>query len=485
MTTVKLKIKYRLFLAILAATGAVVISMFIIIQWSIGRGFLRYVNTIEQTRMELLAGELEDAFATHGNWNFLRDNPRQFVRLMVQTLPEEHIDHKRMKRIEKWIAKNSKPSPPPDALPPRLGRHFELRVILLDALQKPVYGTMPKDEKVDFKSIKYNGTVVGYLGLLPRKHLSDDRQLRFIKQQKEALALVAGAILLISAAISLPLANRLVRPLKRLAAATHRLASGRFDTRVAVDSSDEVGQLARDFNTLALTLEKNEEARRQWVADISHELRTPISVLRGEIEAIQDGLREPTPEAIQSLHGEIMRLSRLVDDLYQLSLSDVGALTYRKEELNLPDILMQAIDPFRADFAHRNIDLDLKGIRERLTIFGDRQRLRQLFDNLLGNTLKYTDPGGRLDIRLERIGNLAVIHFQDSSPGVPEADLAKLFDRLYRVESSRSRQTGGAGLGLAICRNIVEAHEGSISALPSPHGGLGIKIELPLAGEKA
>jgi two-component system sensor histidine kinase BaeS len=263
----------------------------------------------------------------------------------------------------------------------------------------------------------------------------------------------------------------------------HGLTAGKYDMRIPATSSDELGQLARDFNTLSLTMEKNEQARRHWVADISHELRTPLSVLRGEIEAMQDGVRAISPEGIGTLHGEVMKLSRLVHDLYELSLSDIGALTYRMTDLDLGDVLNQALELVRQEFADKNIALEEDVPAGRgFPMFADPERLHQLFSNLLENSFKYTDPGGRLLIRVERQGATATVHFQDTAPGVIETETGKLFDRLYRVEGSRNRDTGGAGLGLSICRNIVEAHKGTIEALPSPLGGLWVKVELPLNG---
>jgi len=243
--------------------------------------------------------------------------------------------------------------------------------------------------------------------------------------------------------------------------------------------------LTQDFNSLALTLEKNEQGRRQWVADISHELRTPLAVLRGEIEALQDDVRQFTPEAIHSLYSEVMRLNRLVDDLFQLSMSDIGALTYKKENVDGAAILNHAADLFRAEFAKKNITLTVNAPAEgELYLLGDHERLHQLFDNLLSNSLKYTDADGELRIRCQTADGGTEILFQDSSPGVPAADIDKLFERLFRVENSRSRTSGGAGLGLAICRNIVEAHGGTIAAEPSPFGGLSIRVTLP-SGEKS
>ena len=234
---------------------------------------------------------------------------------------------------------------------------------------------------------------------------------------------------------------------------------------------------------MALTLEKNEKARRQWVADISHELRTPLAVLRGEIEALLEGIRSTTPESIRSLHAEVLRLNRLVDDLYQLALSDLGTLTYHKENLDLAEILRDFIEPYGAEFARKSIrfSADIAQGFE-ITVFADSERLHQLFANLIDNSLKYTDTGGELIIRLTCSTGQATVDFEDSAPGVPEEELDRLFDRLYRVEASRSRSSGGAGLGLAICKNIVEAHEGTISAHPSPLGGVLIRVTMPVAG---
>jgi two-component system sensor histidine kinase BaeS len=477
----KLGIKYRLFLSMLAATAAVVLCMWLIVQWSIDRGFLRYVNTLEQERLEILATELEQAYAERGSWDFLRAEPVTWLRLMIRTLPPGLADpeelRRRERRLERWLERE--PRPPEPGQPPR-PLAFERRVLLLDAARQPLFGPAERAGEVDLRPLRLEGKTVGYLGLMPRQSAYDVHQLSFVRQQKLTLTLIAGVTLLISALIALPLAQRLVRPIKALVAATRRLAAGEYGTRVPVAGTDELGQLARDFNSLALTLEKNEQARRQWVADISHELRTPLSVLRGEIEALQDGVRPTTAETLHSLHAEALHLGRLVDDLYQLSLSDLGALTYRKQNVPLDAALREAAAAFRSRFAGKGIALELAAAPA-IEVFADPERLHQLFGNLLDNSLKYTEAGGRLDIRLEAGEGVASIHFMDSAPGVPEAEIGRLFDRLYRVESSRSRATGGAGLGLAICRNIVEAHEGTITAKASPLGGVWVTVRLPVA----
>ena len=487
----KIMIKYRLLLAMLTATGIVVVCMFLIMQWSIGRGFLSYVNTIEKERFGKLAEVLEESYASEGNWDFLREDVSAWPNVVESTLPREGADQVRVERREHRIARRAEKRQAPrftnlTGQPPQHFPHrFETRVLLLDAGYHRLAGPSGTVEKVNLKSILHDGKVVGYLGMLPRQRLSDTHQLLFVQKQKLTMAMIAGVMLLVSVAVSLPMANRLVQPIRRLAASMHRLASGEYGTRVDVGPQDELGQLSRDFNTLALSLEKNEQARRQWVADISHELRTPLSILRGEIEAIQDGIRQAGPDSMRSLHAEVMRLSRLVDDLYQLSLFDIGAFTYRKVDLDLRALLADAVAAFRPEFEQKGISLqaslDPSGD---FSIFADPGRLHQLFDNLMDNALKYTDQGGGLAVRLERRGGVALVELADSFPGVTAGELEKLFDRLYRVENSRNRALGGAGLGLAICKNIVEAHEGSIRALPAPQGGVLISIELPLTGSR-
>ncbi len=474
-------ITYRLFFSMLAATGLAILSLFLIMQWSIDRGFYQYLSTVDQARLEQIVADLKLGYEQHGNWDYLRESPPRWN-------PADRIPRPEPGAV---------PSRPPDRiygrfdhLPPMPPPFDERRpngpLVILNAEKKTIFGSYPEGEEPHFRPLTVRGETVGYVGLQSPKHFLLPMQVQFLSRQKHALAVAAGGVVLIVVIIAFPLARRLVRPVRAMAAATHDIASGKYTTRIPVTSSDELGLLARDFNNMALTLEKHEKERRQWVADISHELRTPVAVLRGEIEALLDGIRTITPETVRSLHAEVLRLNRLVEDLYQLSLSDIGALSYRKENLDLLPVLRDSLEAFRAEFARKKISLSstlAHGADVR--IFGDRERVNQLFMNLIENSLRYTDSGGTLQVNFSVSNNIAVIELQDSAPGVPEQDLARLFDRLYRVDGSRSRISGGAGLGLAICRNIVEAHEGTISVHPSPLGGLLIRITLPVAGRSS
>jgi two-component system sensor histidine kinase BaeS len=477
----RLGIKYKLMMIILAAVSLVVISIHLVGQWSFHRGFIRFINITEQARLEQLAGELQNIYAEEGNWDALRDRPARWVHLLRGTDQERRLPPRvddRPARPFRDPRRDMPRVPPPDKL-----RHFEARVVLLDAGGETLFGFPHLFEEIEYKPLKHHDETVGLLGLAPQKRLADMLQLQFIKEQKTTFGLIAFGMVLLAALLTLPITGRLVRPVKILASATRELTNGNYKVRTPVASEDELGQLSGDFNTLADTLEQNEQARRQWVADISHELRTPLAVLRGEIEALQDNVREVTPQTLNTLHSEVLQLNRLVNDLYELSMSDLGALTYKKEMTSPVAVLKNTVALFQARLAARNLNatVDLSA-GDSVEMPADRERLQQLFTNLLENSLRYTESGGRLEIRSEISGQRLTMHFLDSAPGVPDSDLPRLFDRLYRVEPSRNRAVGGAGLGLSICRNIVEAHDGSIEARPSPHGGLWLIINLPLNG---
>lgn len=284
--------------------------------------------------------------------------------------------------------------------------------------------------------------------------------------------------LLSSFLIAFLLSRKLVKPIHSLRRSSNELASGNYGTRIDVHSHDELGLLSHDFNRLAETLQEHEKSRQQWIMDIAHELRTPLSILRGEIEAIQDGISQADPQTIQSLHQETIHLQRLVEDLYTLSISDGGSLTYHKKPLDLAELLQDTLAQFTNQLQEAQLTLT-REIKDSVSFEGDPQRLQQLFQNLIRNSLRYTDMPGKLHVTLNTTADQVIITFSDSAPGVPTESLPRLFERLYRVESSRNRATGGAGIGLSISYNITQAHGGLITAEPSPLGGLSVIITLP------
>lgn len=233
---------------------------------------------------------------------------------------------------------------------------------------------------------------------------------------------------------------------------------------------------------IAVAKVEQDNNHKQWMADTSHELRTPIAILRAQVEAFQDGVQEVNPKTLQVLHSEIMGLSKLVDDLHWLSNLDVGNLKHSFVPLDVVSTLQDVADMFEERYAEKQVSIDTSGITgEACTVYADNNRMRQVFINLLENSLRYTDNGGKLKLSVEKSPSAVVLSFDDSEPGVSEELLPKIFDRFFRVEPSRSRELGGSGLGLAICRTIVEAHSGTISASKSELGGIKIQIVLPTA----
>lgn len=448
----------KLFLAVLIACTAVVVVQAVAMRISFERGFLGYLNEQATERMQEIVPRLATAYGRHGNWDFLRTDFRQWMDLALPRGAGE--------------------------LAPRLSSSDQtgviLRMGLLDADLRHVAGNPQVMADSIRLPVMADGRTVGWIATVPFEKVLAGGEARFLEQQFGALRMIVLASLCVAALLTFVLARALLRRVRSMARATHQLAAGDYASRIEVGASDELGSLARDFNQMAQALEHNERARRSFMADISHELRTPLAVLRAELEAIQDGIRPPSPSTLEAMNQEVGQLGKLINDLHDLSLTDVGALAYRRARIDLVTVLHAAQAGMRRRFEAAGLRLETSIASAELTIDGDETRLQQLFANLLENALHYTDKGGVVRLHCERRNALARVVIEDSAPGVPVDKLDKLFERFYRVEASRSRASGGSGLGLAICRNIVEAHDGKIAAKLSPLGGLGIHIELPL-----
>lgn len=487
----------KLFLAILTTCIVLLISMHWAVRISFERGFIDYIKRGNEQRLTMLGDALSEQYALHGNWKFLRNNDR-FIFQLLKSFDRDNDDRFPGGRKTNAggtpdgrldIGPPDTDGPPPDGPPPDGPRGpgpdmppHGWRTLFWVVDQKGRVLVGPRErvpEDGSRRNIVVNGVSVGAVIASPVERLTRNTDINFDRQQKRTSWLIVALSTILAALATFPLARGLLAPVKRLVEGTHRLAAGDFTTRVAVSSSDELGRLAQDFNQLASTLERNQQMRRDLMADISHELRTPLAVLRGELEAIQDGVRKFTPDSVTSLQAEVATLTKLVDDLHQLSMSDEGALAYQKTSVDIITLLEVAAGAFRERFASRGLTIAVS-LPENATVFGDGDRLMQLFNNLLENSLRYTDSGGRLLISASQTGRRIILDFADSGPGVSDQQLERLCERFYRAEGSRNRASGGSGLGLAICVNIVAAHGGTLRADHSPFGGVSIKVELPL-----
>jgi two-component system sensor histidine kinase BaeS len=468
----KLGITTKAFLAVLLVALAVLLAMGVAGRWSFTRGFVGYMDELALQRVEDVTPKFVSAYTREGSWDFLRNNRRVWFHLTRPRGGEEDPEREKADRASRNL--------PLDAPPESDLTGAVFRLSLIDAEQRFVMGNprIVAGDSVVRRPVVVEGRTVGWLLMGPFQSVNDTGARRFYDEQLHATLLVGGIAALFAVAISLWIARTLVAPIKQVAAATHRLAAGDYAERVVPSSGDEVGQLARDFNSLARALEANERMRRDFMADVSHELRTPLSVLRGELEAMEDGVRRLDAEALQSLKAEVMTLTRLVNDLNELALADLGALVYRKTPVAVGEVLARTVGAFRDRLAGAGLGLVLE-LAPGLRMAADEARLEQLFRNLVENTLRYTDPGGSLKVVTRREGEDLCIDFLDSAPGVPDTLLPRLFERFFRGEASRNRATGGSGLGLAICRSIVEAHDGTITARASPLGGVWVALRFP------
>ena len=483
----KFKLSYKIFVAFLLTALMVVVLMVGIIRFYVARNFADYVNKSLLERYSDVTVALVSEYRTQGGWQALENNPDRWEELLRSSLPRKVLEFRRRPPqppvIEnKKSGGSAKEIPPPR--PPRRIQRLARRLAVFDANRQHIAGGRAgvSYDKFTLQEIIVSGKTVGWLGLHKREPLANPLAVDFLKQQTQALYLIGGAILVLAAIVAFLLSRQLLAPIRKLTAGTRALASREFDTRIEVQSGDELGQLAADFNAMAQTLENYERLRQQWISDIAHELRTPLSILSGEVEALQDGVREVNSDTLDSLRAEARHLSKIVNDLHELSLADAGVLSIKKETLDPVPVLKETLSHFQTRFEENQIMVENRAANDPpISIIGDADRLQQLFSNLLENTLRYADSPGTLQIWQERTENCLTIFFEDSGPGVPIEALERLFDRLYRVDKSRSRKQGGSGLGLSICKSIVTALDGEIRAAKASSGGLRIEIELPLA----
>lgn len=423
-----------------------------------------YVKRVESEQIAPIATLLGKEYERTGGWDYLTSTRDVWANLVSQVL-------------ENRPATTASMSTEVIGMLPRMTVTNEWGE---DIIRRPVRVLKKsRDSEVKIPVIA-NGEQVGALHLVPTPIpvMGLDRQYR--DDQLHAFYIAALPALLLTLLIAIPLGYHFARPVQRLANGIHRLARGDYKTRLDEKRKDELGELSRDFNFLASTLENSELQRREGMASVSHELRTPLATMITAVEAMQDGIRPLNAEQLQRLSGTMDHLNTLVDDLYQLALADVGKLVCRRERLEWDKVAENAVASMRDKLEGRELSL-VSDIEAGVVIEGDPQRLRQVVVNLLENCHRYTEANGTVRVRIQRVGDRALMTISDSGPGVSEENLTTLFDRFSRVDVSRSREFGGAGLGLALVKAIGEAHGGEVTAFTSKEGGLGITLNLPLA----
>ena len=339
----------------------------------------------------------------------------------------------------------------------------------------PPYQPLPGDSIIP---INANGMLVGKLVVGPN---TTPTERRFTFQFLEPVLLASLVLAVFATLIGLLLTRRVVTPLAEVIAAAEEIASGNLQTRVRVKAPDDLRDLSESFNKMADSMERNDRERRDMLADIAHELRTPLTILRGRLEGIIDGVYPADEKHIGPALEETYVLERLVEDLRLLTLAESRQLVFEKQTLDLNELARHVINVFQAQADENQVTLAVEGDTAAGKVLLDPGRTQQVIGNLVNNALRYVPSGGRIWIEIHAGEGEVSISVSDTGPGVPEADLPYIFNRFWRGEKSRSRSSGGAGLGLAIVRQLVEAQGGTISARNIPQGGLQVTCEFPAA----
>lgn len=485
-----MKIQSKLFFILFSFSLLLVTILVLLMQWSIGKGMVEYVNTKEIEILKPLVVDLANEYQKDGSWSAIQGNKRIFDKLLFSALensgllpPKPHAPSSHMRPppendFSTTNIKYQRPREPKD----------KASYALLDNNKNFIAGRYKNDFEYSTSAIVVKQITVGFLAVSKRNQLTNGYELEFIEQQQSYFWIIALATMVLVALVTLPLARHIVEPLKQITQGMRKLTQGHYLQKIELQRQDEFGELSRYFNELALTLDKNESARKRWLANISHELRTPMAILRGELEAMLDDVRPLIKKNINSANDEVKHLQNLIDDLHQLTCADIGGMHYRKKNEDLTLLLNSENSKYVSYLGGANIKLETKiesGNRKApLIIFVDKTRLCQLFENIINNSIKYSQASlVKLTVSTDEksLKPMIIIKFEDNGIGVDKQHFSHLFEHLYRVEGSRNRQTGGSGLGLSICAHIVAAHQGEIFADRSCLGGLAIIIKLPLS----
>ncbi|MBP7687195.1 MAG: HAMP domain-containing protein [Thermoflexales bacterium] len=326
----------------------------------------------------------------------------------------------------------------------------------------------------------------GMMGGQGAMHGPSQMQQRTIERVNSAVVIGGGVALLAALVIGFVVFRTITRPIDQLSQAAHSLACGDLTARVAATphssrlGDDELTELGATFNVMADSLQQAEALRRDMTADIAHELRTPLAVMRGNLEAMLDGVYPPDAEHLQPVLNQVHLLTRLVEDLRTLALAEAGQLPLSKRPIELNQLIESTLASFQAQATAQGVTLSAATLEALPAIDVDPDRVQQTLGILIANALRHTPADGSIKVTLRRDATQAIIEVADSGAGIPPEDLPHVFERFYRADKSRSRESGGSGLGLAIAKSIVQAHGGTISATSEVGKGTIVRFTLPM-----
>lgn len=543
----RLTLPRKLFLALSGLLLSIVLVFLALTRWGLQHSLGDFVAEIELSRMDWLNSRLAQRYAEQGSWAFLSEAPEAWSQMLRRRSGPRNDDTAMASRSPDSWGPGAAPPPPgpppgsafdrpqppihlggaPPAQPP-VGEHspgpwagrgepeppprprgpgpnplegggpdsvYPRLLLLGPDGQQHLAGAVPSEPLTPAlrSPIEHQGRTVGYLAVLPLRHLGGQANQAFLAQQLQFALWAGGVGLLLALLISWRLSRRWLRPITALIQAAQQVARGQPAAPLPTQGDDELAALSQTFNHMNQELASVEASRQRWLSDVAHELRTPLAAMRAEIEALQDGIRPFNEGTTERLHGQVMRLGQLVDDLRLSLLEPEAAAMPLPDRVSPLPLLKETVDWMRERFAQAELRLSLDSLCQQAPahwqLAGDERRLQQVFMNLLENSLRYTQAGGQLHVSAQAVtgqgGDGAVVglwlHFDDSAPAPRADELQRLAERFYRADSSRNRALGGSGLGLSIVQRLIEAHGGRLALALSTLGGLRASLYLPLS----
>jgi signal transduction histidine kinase len=458
--------KLTLAFMLVSFTTAVLVGVFI---------RLTSVNRLSQLIIEQQRSSLQQSlssyYAANGSWDSVETNWQQII------VPAPMV----------VVTPSGGNHPPENNLPWEAGRRNPLGladaqgvVIVSFDRDYPVGSTLSSSVLKRGAAVMVNGRQVGTILTASQPSGFTTQETLFLQRTSEALLGAVGVALVVALAMGILLSRTLTRPLQALNQGVQKMTQGEVSVQVEVTSEDEIGKLAVAFNQMSREVARVNQQRRQMTADIAHDLRTPLTVIAGYIESMQDGVLAPTPQRLALIYAEISRMQNLVGDLRMLSQVDAGELPLSPQKISPKPLLERSANLFYNQAKQQNVSISVDADANLPEILVDEARMMQVFGNLLSNALRYTPPEGRIVLAARGIDSKLEMTVQDNGSGILPGDLPFIFDRFHRGDKSRHAEGGESGLGLAIVKALVESQGGQVSAESTPNAGTTIRLLFPV-----